>query len=256
MRASLHRALIGALAVALCAAAAFALCACGANKQQVSPYNWDNLVSPAGRFAYSDGTYFGVTGIDVSESQGAIDWEAVAQDGVEFAFVRLGNRGTTEGGLYADDCYAQNLDDAAGAGLAVGAYFYSQATSVSEAMEEAAFALELLDGRTLDLPVAFDWEASMGGRLGGIDAQTAAQCARAFCQCLNEAGYQTALYGNASDLLFFGEDQLESGCIWLAEYTDGAPASTLAFTFWQYSSTSSVAGIEGPVDMDLWMRRV
>ena len=80
-----------------------------------------------------------VLGVDVSEHQGDIDWQAVRGAGVEFAILRVGYRGMTEGGLNVDATFEQNYQGAVDAGLQVGVYFFSQAVSQAEAREEADF---------------------------------------------------------------------------------------------------------------------
>ena len=109
-----------------------------------------------GILRYDDGK--AVIGVDVSEHQGDIDWQAVADTGVEFAMLRVGYRGMTQGLLNADATFAQNYEEARAAGLQVGAYFFSQAITDAEAQAEADFAVETLDGRELDYPLVFDWE--------------------------------------------------------------------------------------------------
>lgn len=142
----------------------------------VSPYDWSGLERSGDRLAFREnGEVRSQLGVDVSDHQGAIDWSAVASDGVDFAFVRVGNRGYTEGALYADTRYAENIDNATSAGLDVGAYFFSQAVSVEEAREEAEFVLRLLAGRYLALPVAYDHEpvADGAGRANNMDPRNA-----------------------------------------------------------------------------------
>ena len=104
-----------------------------------SPYDWDHLVWDGyGRVAYVvDGTVRSRTGIDVSEHQGDIDWQAVADDGISFCYVRAAWRGSTEGGLFADELFEQNYTGAREAGLDTGLYVYSQAVNAEEAREEA-----------------------------------------------------------------------------------------------------------------------
>ena len=160
----------------------------------VSPYDWSGLERSGDRLAFREnGEVRSQLGVDVSDHQGAIDWSAVASDGVDFAFVRVGNRGYTEGALYADTRYAENIDNATSAGLDVGAYFFSQAVSVEEAREEAEFVLRLLAGRYLALPVAYDHEpvADGAGRANNMDRETLTACARAFCERLEQGGYSS-----------------------------------------------------------------
>ena len=96
--------------------------------------------------------------------QGDIDWQAVRGAGVEFAILRVGYRGMTEGGLNVDATFQQNYQGAVDAGLQVGVYFFSQAVSQEEAREEADFVLQTLNGRELAYPVVFDWETPSPAR--------------------------------------------------------------------------------------------
>ena len=95
-----------------------------------------------GRMQYSGGKY--LTGIDVSEHQYDIDWEKVAADGIDFAMIRVGYRGSTAGQIYTDEYFEKNIAGATAAGLKVGVYFYSQAINAEEAAEEAAFVLNAI----------------------------------------------------------------------------------------------------------------
>ena len=118
-----------------------------------------------GRMQYSGGKY--LTGIDVSEHQYDIDWEKVAADGIDFAMIRVGYRGSTAGQIYTDEYFEKNIAGATAAGLKVGVYFYSQAINAEEAAEEAAFVLNAIRPYKVTFPVVFDWEI-----VGGSDART------------------------------------------------------------------------------------
>ena len=190
-----------------------------------------------------------VMGIDVSRYQGQIDWETVAQAGVEFAMVRLGNRGIADGQLYEDAYAKQNLQGAKAAGLKVGAYFYSQALTVEEALEEAALALEILDGFALDMPLVFDWEQE--SRTEKMDNRTLTDCTLAFCQAVEAAGYEPMVYFNsyqAQELLILQE--LQDFAWWLAMY-DVTAEFPYKVDMWQYTCTGTIPGIEGNVDINL-----
>lgn len=227
-----------------------------ANTKQpyVSPYDFSGLSQQNGRFSYSEnGVEKSQTGIDVSEMQGTIDWEQVASDGIQFAFVRAGYRGTTEGGLFADARLNENLTGAANAGLQTGVYFYSQATSVEEAQEEADFVLDQLGGRKLDLPITFDHEkdTTVNARGNNVDRDTLTAAALAFCQRIEQAGYRSMVYGNKVDIARMNLDSLGDRPVWFAEYNALRPSGQFDFVMWQYSNTGSVAGISTPVDMNL-----
>lgn len=217
-------------------------------------YDWNNFVSDQGRYYYYDGDeVVSKTGIDVSEHQDYIDWDAVAADGIEFAFLRIGYRGATEGELYRDEYFEYNLQAAHDAGIECGVYFFSQAVSTQEAHEEAAFVLEMLDGAWLEYPVVFDYELDAGSaqnRTHGVEGGGAAIIARAFCQDIEAAGYEAMLYGSSYDLARFDESLLREFPIWYAEY-GSLPSFDQRFEIWQYSNEGVVAGIDGVVDMNL-----
>ena len=220
-----------------------------------SPYDFAGFTYDAnGRLTYSEnGIVMSKAGIDVSEYQGDIDWPAVASDGISFAFVRVGSRGNTDGLLYVDSCFDQNIDGAAAAGLQVGTYFYSQAVTIEEAQEEADLVLSELAGRRLNLPVVFDYELDLGSytRAGSVDTETLTQIALAFCKRIEAAGYKTMIYGNSSDVSRFNLDELGNRAIWYAEYDDAIPNAQFDFAIWQYTSSGVVEGIDAAVDMDM-----
>lgn len=196
---------------------------------------------------YSDGC---LVGIDVSVHQGVIDWQTVADSGVEFAVIRAGYRGSTVGELYEDEQFRENLREARAAGLRVGVYFFSQALNLEEAIEEAQYVCGLLEGESLDLPVYFDWEF-IGGRVESISDVDLTACAVAFCEEVKSRGYIPGVYFNQEfgyhylDLI-----QLQDYRLWLAEYNE-TPTFRYHFDCLQYSASGTVPGIETPVDLDL-----
>lgn len=191
-------------------------------------------------------------GIDVSVYQGDIDWTKVKEAGVEYVFVRLGNRGYGDGKLYADEKAMDNIRGAKAAGIPVGAYIFSQAISVDEALEEANFALEKLEGITLDMPLVFDWEyVSETARTANVTRRTLTDSTAAFCSAVEEAGYEAMVYFNqtqARDLLFL--EELTAYKFWLAMY-DTAGQFPCKVDFWQYTSQGKIPGITGDVDINL-----
>lgn len=226
-----------------------------ASAATVSPYSWSNIQRDAnGHLAYVvDGQKLSRLGIDVSEHNGDIDWEAVARAGVQFAYVRVGYRGTDAGNIVPDPNLRENLRDARAAGLKVGAYFYSSAKSADEAREEAEFTLKKLDGLTLDYPVAFDLEPSdiTDGRISDATAEQLSEAAQAFCETITAGGYASVVYGNQYDLAEMDYQSLYRYGFWYAEYDVDAPTSTMNFALWQYTKKGTVDGIETSVDMDL-----
>lgn len=192
------------------------------------------------------------TGVDVSSHQGEIDWEKAAADGIQFAIIRLGYRGYTEGEISLDDYFIRNIEGAQAAGMDVGVYFFSQALTQEEAIEEARFTLEWLKGYELDYPVFFDWEdIQADARTDGMDMLTLTGCADAFCKTIEDAGYRAGIYFNQR----FGYQELNLLSLrkyqfWLAEYNP-APTFTYDFEIWQYSSEGSVDGIATQVDLNM-----
>ena len=195
-----------------------------------------------------------VVGIDVSSHQGEIDWQKVAESGIEFAMIRLGYRGYGTGVVLADSRVNENLTGARAAGLKVGAYFYSQAISAEEAREEAAFALEILDGYRLDFPLAFDWEyVSEDARTGFADSRLVTDCSIAFCEAVKDAGYQPMVYFNPYWVeTYFELTELEMYPFWLAMYREEMDYP-YRVEMWQYTSKGTVEGINGNVDLNLYL---
>ena len=210
-----------------------------------------------GRVTYERDGIQAKTGVDVSTYQQEIDWEAVAGDGIDFAILRLGYRGYTEGGLFPDQTFQTNLRGAQDAGLDVGVYFFSQAITPQEAEEEADYILSAIEGYNITYPIAFDWEPISPGndaRTDGLDNDVLTQCAAAFCAKIEAAGYTPAVYFNQSlGYLRYDLRELTDSVLWLAEY-DTKPDFYYCFDLWQYTHTGQVAGIEGDVDLDLDLR--
>ncbi len=218
-------------------------------------YDWQNLTRENGRIHYYPETGPGaLTGIDVSTHQGAIDWEKVAADGIDFAMIRLGFRGYGESGvLKLDDRFEENLTGAKAAGLKVGVYFFSQAITVEEGLEEAKLVLDTLQGRELDFPVVFDQEEiyEADARTDNLDPSTASDIAVAFCDAVKDGGYNPMIYANTrwfvSQMDF---SRLDGYSKWLAQYYR-TPFFPYQFQIWQYTSSGSVDGIQGNVDLNL-----
>lgn len=193
-----------------------------------------------------------VMGIDVSSHQGVIDWQAVAGAGVKFAFIRLGYRGYDSGALQTDQYVRINLNGAREAGIPVGAYFFSQAVSVDEAKAEAAYALGILKGFSLDLPLVYDWEYVSGSaRTANVDRRTLTDCTLAFCQAVEAAGYAPMVYFNTAQITQqLVAEEIDRYPWWLAKY-DPAMAFPCKVDMWQYTNQGSVPGIAGMVDINL-----
>lgn len=218
----------------------------------VAPYNMDLFVRDGSRMYYNDPDYVTAIGIDVSRHNGDIDWREVAGAGIAFAFVRVGGRLADSGDLYEDVKFEDNLAGAQSAGIKTGVYFYSQAVSVQEAVEEAQFVLGKLAGRGLEYPVVFDWEIySKTARSANVDSVTLTSCAIAFCDTVAQAGYTPMIYiGREVGYNRLDRTQLTAYDFWFAQYA-AKPDMYYDYRIWQYTDSGSVPGVSGKVDMDL-----
>lgn len=216
-------------------------------------YDWQNLTRENSRYVYSlDDQVVSRFGIDVSENNGDIDWEAVAADGVEFAFIRVGYRGNEEGGIHLDEKFEANIAGARAAGIEIGAYFYSQAITPEEGREEAQFCIRQLKETPLEYPIAFDSEThpEQDMRTDNTPRGELSAVAAAFCEEVKAAGYKPLIYGSSNDLARYKRDDLAAYPFWYAEF-GGLPEPPSGFTFWQFHNDAIVGGISTPTDVNL-----
>ena len=215
----------------------------------------ESFSSNDGRIEYTGTDYDVLRGVDVSEHQLDIDWKQVAASGVDYAYIRVGWRGYTEGGLFEDAYFERNIQGALDAGLHVGVYMFSQAVTVQEAIEEADFVLERIGKYNVTLPVVFDWEKieASEARSHGLTMELRTDCARAFCETVKSAGYVPCVYFNRN-LGYYGYDltRLTDYEFWFSLPESGFPNFYYACDMWQYSFTETVPGIAEPTDMNLW----
>ena len=224
------------------------------NSLPMNNYNWDNLVHTSdGEIRYVEGGVSkALKGIDVSKYQGTIDWERVKDDGVDFAFIRLGYRGYGTGKLMIDGKFRQNIQAANDAGIKVGVYFFTQAITRQEAINEANLVLETIADYEVDFPVVLDIEdaSSANARTSNLTKQKATEIAKAFCETIEAGGYRPMIYTNTK---WFTQKldmhQLTEYDKWLAQYYR-VPFFPYAFDIWQYGK-GKVDGISGEVDLNL-----
>lgn len=223
----------------------------GKDPVALSPYQEEDFYQQDG-FIHCSQSPVSLVGVDVSSHQGVIDWQAVADAGVDFAIIRVGYRGYTTGGINEDERYYANMEGALAAGLDVGVYFYSQAISTQEAREEAQFVLDRLGGYEITYPIIFDWEqGDQEERTDNVDNETLTNCAIAFCDAIETYGYRAGCYFNQS----FGYDrfdlrELEDYDFWLAEYNTHQ-SFLYDVELWQYTNMGTVPGIDATVDLNL-----
>ena len=204
-------------------------------------------------------------GIDVSYYQGNIDWQKVKADGIDFAIIRMGYRGYSNGTLVTDSKFAQNMQNAIAAGIQVGVYFFTEAVNTAEAVEEAEYVVNAIAPYNVTMPVAIDWEFNVSGgnkvgrkyTAGLSKAEYTAICST-FCDTVKSHGYTPMIYANKSDLSTYldGAGLGQNYEIWLARYNTET-AYTNPYSFWQYSASSAyntgtVDGINGALDLNFW----
>lgn len=238
---------------------------------------------------YTDATYYHrsefancelINGIDVSWWQGGgkgstksnVNWEQAHDAGIDYVFVRVASRDTTDGSIYEDTSADAHIQGALENDINVGLYVFSQALTVKEAEEEADYVLELLDqyGWDVTMPIVMDREAGSYKRLtaGKLSKTKETNICTAFSNVISDAGYTPMVYASASWFVnYIDQASLEeNGCkIWLARYnnsTDKQVNSTLTYEklsainyeFWQYSSAGKVSGYSGKIDVDFWYK--
>ena len=193
-------------------------------------------------------------GVDVSAFQGDIDWVRVKNSGIRFAILRVGYRGYESGKLVEDEYIRQNLEKTQEAGMPIGAYFFSQALTIKEVDEEIEFMLNILGDRKLEMPIVLDWEIpTADARTAQMDARTLTALQEYFCKTMAEKGYTPMIYFNwhqSNTLLYLNE--LEAYPFWLALYQDRM-TYPYHVEMWQYTASGRVPGIQGDVDINVYM---
>lgn len=220
----------------------------------VSNFSSDGFSSDGEYVIYDGADYIASRGVDVSEHQQEIDWDAVKDDGVDFAIIRAAYRGYSEGEIFIDEYFQRNMEGALNAGLDVGVYFFSQAINEAEAREEAEYLIKLIEDYDITMPVFYDWEPMIqeSSRTVGIDRTLLTDCCLEFCKTITDAGYEAGVYFYRS--LGYNHYELDrlNGLTFWAATPGNYPDFYYAHNFWQYSYTAQISGIEGDVDLDLF----
>lgn len=213
-------------------------------------------------------------GVDVSHYQsdhGAIDWKKVKDSGITFAIIKCGGRSIgTDGKLYKDPAFEQNIVGALANGIQVGIYFFSQAKTTSEASAEADYCLSLIQKYKITYPVAFDWESGKNYRVNKakISNQQLTNICTTFANKIAAAGYTPMVYFCKNDWLgrVDGASLTKKYKTWLAYYFkdyyyterqwkpgDDGPEFDYNYDIWQYGVTNTVPGINYYTDMNVAM---
>ena len=253
-----------AAAVLTCAAVFFILRAIGAGFDtsykglsapqvpEMNIYTTDHFFKKHGLLYYRDSNFTSKPGIDVSTYQKKIDWKKVYKSGIRFAMIRVGYRTNDTGKILKDKRFEENIKGAAKAGLDTGVYFFSEAKTRKEAVEEARFVLKNIKGKKITYPVAFDMEDTKEkNRHEDLTKKERTIIADAFCHVIENNGYTPMIYAYPGWIYNnVSYTRLTRYDMWLAHYTK---RTTYPFHYriWQYTSKGKVKGIDGRVDLDI-----
>lgn len=186
-------------------------------------------------------------GIDVSKWQGNINWTKVKEAGATFAMIRLGYQAGYDGESKLDPYFKSNIESAVNAGIKVGVYYFSYATSTEEALEQANWIIKQLDGKKLDLPIVFDWENWSTFNDLNLSLIDINNISNVFLETVEKRGYIPMLYGSKNYLEKVWD---YNGKVWLAHYTSKTTYEG-KYLMWQLCSNGRIDGINGNVDIDV-----
>lgn len=222
-------------------------------------YNKANYkTDDSGRITYNvDNNVVSHMGIDLSRYNSTVDFAKAKADGVEYAMIRCGYRAYGSGKLVQDTSFEKYISDALKNDVKVGVYFYTQAISKEEAVEEANYVLNMIKPYNVTYPVAIDVEAISNDtfRQQDLNKQELTDVVIAFCDTIKNAGYTPMIYCN---LKYFMDNvdltRLEDYDKWFAGYQTSAPYFPYKYSMWQYTSTGEIDGINGNVDINITMK--
>lgn len=217
-------------------------------------YDFANLVSKNDLLHYySDGKQVSYLGIDLSKYQKQVDFAAIQSEGIDYCMLRVGSRGYKTGAIQEDEKFQEFLKGAEAVNMPVGLYFFSQAVTEAEAVEEANFVISKIGEHKISYPIAFDMEfiENDNSRIETLTKIEKTNIALAFLQRIEEAGYTGMLYGNKEWLLKrIDLSKFEKYDIWLTQ-EDDIPDYPYTYSMWQYTRQGEVYGIEGYVDLNI-----
>ena len=212
-----------------------------------------NLVNDGGNLTYKDGKREAIKGVDLSKYNGNVDFAKLKDSGMGFVMLRLGSRGYGTGKITLDEKFVEYAQNAQLAGLQIGAYFYSQAVNEEEAREEVQMILDLIEPYDITYPVVIDVESAESdtARTANLSTDEYEIVVKIFCDAVKTAGYTPMVYGNVKSFtLLMDAVDVDDYDIWIAYY--GTPLYyPYHFNIWQFTSTGSVDGIDGNVDLNI-----
>lgn len=217
-------------------------------------YDFTKLVSNDKEMKYvEDGKSISFLGVDISKYQGEVDFYQLKDAGIDFVMLRVGARGYGSGKIMLDEYFASNIQKATEAGLDIGVYFYSQALTEAEAIEEANVVIQNLAGYTLQYPVAFDMEyvENDTARVESLSRADKTTITKAFLDTIQAAGYRAMIYGDKEWLIKrIDLSKLKDYDVWLSQQKD-IPDYPYKFSMWQYTTSAEIHGINGYANLNV-----
>ncbi len=217
-------------------------------------YDFTKLVCQSNLMKYyEDGKQVSFVGVDISKNQDYVDFVKLRKAGIDFVMLRVGARGYGSGQLVLDDYFSENIKRATDAGLDVGVYFFSQAVTEEEAIEEANMVLENIGEYSITYPVAFDMEYIENdvSRIDTLSKSEKTAITKAFLETVKAQGYKTIIYGDKEWLMRqIDMSKLTAYDIWLSQKAD-IPDYPYQFTMWQYNTSASIDGIAGSANLNI-----
>ncbi|MCR5302160.1 MAG: glycoside hydrolase family 25 protein [Lachnospiraceae bacterium] len=230
-----------------------------AGKIGLNSYKKENFRIDNGFMAYFDdnGEKISHLGCDLSYHNTRVDFDELKAAGCEFVMLRCGYRGYSEGGLVKDEKFDEFATEAQRAGINIGVYFFTQAVTPEEAVDEAEFTLDLIKDYDISYPVAFDTEyiddEKARTNTEEITDELRTEICTAFCERIREEGYYPMIYASENWLRrSLNVEALKQYEFWAPQYLDENDF-LYDFTIWQYTDSGNIPGVEGDVDLDISM---
>ncbi|WMC92424.1 glycoside hydrolase family 25 protein [Kineothrix sp. MB12-C1] len=217
-------------------------------------YDFTKLTMKSDKMAYyQDGKKNSYLGADISKYNGEVDFVSLKESGIDFVMLRLGARGYGSGQIMLDEKFADNITKATEAGLDIGIYFFSQAITTDEAVEEANFIMQNLSNYKITYPVAFDMEYVQNdtARIETLSREQKTSITKEFLDTVKNGGYKPMIYGTKEWLIKqIDLTKLTGYDIWLSQQED-VPDYPYQFQIWQYTLDGQVGGVNGEVDLNI-----
>lgn len=217
-------------------------------------YDFTRLVCQSNLMKYYvDGKQVSYVGADISKYQDYVDFVKLKKAGVNYVMLRVGARGYGSGQIVLDEYFADNIKRATDAGLEIGVYFFSQAISVEEAVEEANLVLQSIGEYKITYPIAFDMEyiENDKARIEDLSKADKTTITKAFLDTIKNAGYTPMIYGNKEWLIKqIDMSKLTAYDVWLSQQED-VPDYPYQFTMWQYTKSANIDGIAGYANLNI-----